>query len=174
MTVEQEIRFLVAKMGVRYFQDCSYSTDGGKTWIDSEEDTDEEGDRFRAAIPLVQEEVREYKGLYGGMRKEICHYWAITIDLNEGKVLDWPEGFAIRTNFKVCDDGEYLFFDADKNLITNITDEYDQYYVPDFLSIEDEGYGDYVYINIGPDGKIEHFDRMMREITDWFSRRDDD
>ena len=54
--------------------------------------------------------------------------------------------------------------DKEGKEIVNITKEYNQYYVPYFLSLEDEGYGDYVYLNINGDGTIEHFERMKNMI----------
>lgn len=173
ITTEQEIRYLHAKIGVRYWNDCKYSEDGGKTWVDSEDDTDEEGEKFKAKIPFVITEKKEHTGIYNKYVREDS-YWVIVIDLEEGKVLDWPQGFAISTNFKVCDDGEYSFLDAEKKLVVNITDEYEQYYVPDFLALEDEGYGDYVYIDICADGTIKHFDLMKSRIESYFSHILDD
>ena len=52
----------------------------------------------------------------------------------------------------------------------NITKRYHQYYVPDFLSLEDEGYGDYVYLNINGDGTIEHFEKMKKLIEEYFEK----
>lgn len=78
-------------------------------------------------------------------------------------------GFCLNAHYKVCDDGEYVFLDENMNEIINITNEYDQYYVPDFLSIEDEGYGDYVHINIDGEGKIEHFDKVRDKINSYFN-----
>ena len=52
--------------------------------------------------------------------------------------------------------------------IVNITKEYDQCYVPDFLSLEDNGYGDYVYININGDGSIENTPVMKHRISKYF------
>jgi len=34
--------------------------------------------------------------------------------------------------------------------------------------MEDEGYGDYVYLNINGDGTIEHFERMKKLIKEYF------
>ena len=149
--VEIDFRYLKAVMYVRYWQDCDYSTDG-VNYIDAcEEDTEEEGERIKEMIPLVNGDS-----------------WDILIDLNEGKVVGWPKGFWLKTHFKVCDEGEYSFLDENKNEIINITKEYDQYYVPDFMALEDSGYGDYVYINIDENGNIEHFEWMKSAIKDYF------
>ena len=149
--VEIDFRYLKAVMHVRYWQDCDYSTDGVNYIAAYEEDTDEENERMKEMIPLVNDD-----------------NWDILIDLNEGKVVGWPKGFWLKTCFKVCDEGEYSFLDENKNEIINITDEYKQYYVPNFMAIEDSGYGDYVCINIDEDGNIEHFDKMKGAIGDYF------
>ena len=63
--------------------------------------------------------------------------------------------------------------DENKEEVVNITDKYDQYYVPNFLSIEDDGWGDYVYLNIDNQGNIEHFDIMKEKIKEYFDELDD-
>ena len=156
---EQDIRYLRATMGVRYWVDCKYSDDNGETWHCDFDDTDEESERIMKLTPCV-------------VRKDIGYresdYWEIIIDLNEGKVLNWPKGFLIKTYYKVCDDGEYVFLDENMQEVVNITQEYNQYYVPDFLSIGDCGYGDYVYIDIDGNGNIENFNCMKEEIESYF------
>jgi hypothetical protein len=159
VTVTQQVRYLKATMGVRYYVDCEYSTDNGKTWNKNFEDTEEESERIKKLTPCV---VKNDIG-YG-----TNDYLEIIIDLNSGKVLNWKDGFCLKTHYKVCDDGEYIFLDKDTEEVVNISKEYNQYYVPDFLSLEDEGYGDYVYLNINGDGTIEHFGRMKELIEEYF------
>lgn len=156
---EEELRYLKATMGVRYWVDCDYSNDNGNTWNGDFEDTDEESDRIMKLTPCV-------------VRKDIgyreSNYWEIIIDLDEGKVLNWPKDFCLRTHYKVCDDGEYVFLDKDMNEVVNITKEYEQYYVPDFLAIGDHGYGDYVYLDIDGNGNIIDFGEMKEKIEEFF------
>ena len=157
---EQNIKYLRATMGVRYWVDCYYSDNNGETWYGNFEDTEEESERIMKLTPCVVRKDIGYKE---------SNYWEIIIDLDEGKVLNWKDGFCLYTSYKVCDDGEYVFLDKDMNEVVNITKEYKQYYVPDFLSIEDSGYGDYVNININGDGSIQHFDVMKCEIKQYFN-----
>ncbi len=163
--VEQDIRYLKATMGVRYWVDCDYSTDNGVNWEGDFEDTRAECNRVKEHIPCV-------------VKKDIGYgptdYWEIIIDLNEGKVLNWPEGFCLNTHYKVCDDGEYVFFDNNIDEVVNITKEYKQYYVPDFLALEDSGYGDYVCINIDGTGHINNFDLMKDRISEYFDELNED
>ena len=157
--VTQQVRYLKATMGVRYYVDCEYSTDNGKTWNKNFEDTEEESERIKKLTPCV---VKNNIG-YGAN-----DYFELIIDLNNGKVLNWTDGFCLKTHYKVCDDGEYIFFNKEGKEVVDITKEYNQYYVPDFLSLEDEGYGDYVYLNINGEGIIEHFERMKKLIEEYF------
>lgn len=162
---EQDIRYLHATMGVRYWVDCDYSEDNGNTWNKNFDDTDEESERIKKLTPCV---VHKDIG-YGD-----SDYFEIIIDLNEGKVLNWKEGFCLRTSYKVCDDGEYVFLDENMNEVINITKEYDQWYVPDFLALEDDGYGDYVYLNINCDGTIDNADIMRERIERFFVNTNND
>lgn len=165
INTEQDIRYLRATMGVRYWVDCDYSDDNGKTWHGDFDDTGEESERIMKLTPCV-------------VRKDIGYdesdYLELLIDLNEGKVLNWPDGFCLKTNYKVCDDGEYVFLDENMNEVVNITKEYKQYYVPDFLSLEDDGYGDYVYLNINGDGTIDNADIMRKRIERFFANINND
>lgn len=165
--VTKEIKYLRATMGVRYWQDCDYSTDG-ENWIDAAlDDTDEENDRMMEITPCVVKKDIGYKP---------SEYWELVIDIDNGKVVNWPENydFWVNTHYKVCDDGEYVFLDKDFKEVVNITDKYDQYYVPDFLALEDSGYGDYVYLNIDNKGNIEHADVMLRRIKEYFEDIEND
>jgi hypothetical protein len=77
--------------------------------------------------------------------------WAPTIRLSDGKVMDWPEGMTAEIYYKVCDEGEYWLRSASRRLF-----KYRDYYVPDsYLCHGDEGFGDYIILNIGPDGIIK-------------------
>lgn len=80
--------------------------------------------------------------------------WNPVIDLREGKVHRWPEGAIADIHYKVCDAGQYYLADKDLNLTHKWTGDY----VPDeFLCHGDDGYGDYIIMRIGIDGKIENW-----------------
>lgn len=77
--------------------------------------------------------------------------WCPVIELETGKVRDWPEGMTARVHYKVCDAGEYWLADTDGTR----THKALGHYVPDrVLCMGDRGYGDYIILNIGADGKI--------------------
>lgn len=79
------------------------------------------------------------------------HSWCPVIRLSDGKVMDWPEGTTAYVHYKVCDEGSYY-------LLNDSLDEvavWNDYYVPDrFLCHGDKGYGDYIVLDIGPDGFV--------------------
>lgn len=71
--------------------------------------------------------------------------WKLDIDIKTGEIVGWPKDVKARAWYKVCDCCRVTYRDKES---------YD--YVPDFLSIDSKGYGDYVYITID-DGKIKNW-----------------
>ncbi|MDW9680702.1 hypothetical protein [Sinorhizobium meliloti] len=78
--------------------------------------------------------------------------WCPTIDLETGTIQDWPAGTTANIHYKVCDAGLYKLLDAEKKVVREIDG-----YVPTMMSPGGSGYGDYVIMTIGPDGKIENW-----------------
>lgn len=90
--------------------------------------------------------------------------WCPTIRLADGLVLGWPAGMEARIHYKVCDDGNYQLRDANHLLVAERLDNY----VPnDFLCHGDEGYGDYIILDIGGDGIIKGWKRPEVDADDW-------
>lgn len=86
--------------------------------------------------------------------------WAPLIDLDTGHVVDWPAGTTLETHFKVCDAGRYTLLDAScAEVLTR------DGYVPGVMCPEGGGYGDYVVMTIGPDGKIANFDADLADFS---------
>lgn len=78
----------------------------------------------------------------------------VMIDVDRKKVLGWNETAGEVTIFaKVCDEGVYKYYDKDANIIQTI----DNVYVPDFLQVNENGYGDYLNLTISKNGVIEKF-----------------
>ena len=75
--------------------------------------------------------------------------WRLKIDLSTGTIDGWPEGVTAQTHYKVCDDGIYSLIGSDGAEVAKKDG-----YVPDMLSPNGRGYGDYVILDIGPDGVI--------------------
>lgn len=143
---EIELNNIIVKAGVRYWVDCEYSEDNGNTWVEHIHDDEETNEEFKNHIPFVKNE-----SVDGGAPGD---YWNLDIDIETGMVKNWPKKYCIRTHFKVCDDGLYQIIDIDGNVVwDSIKTNY--YYVPDFLSIGDDGYGDYMYLEIDGRGYIK-------------------
>lgn len=84
-----------------------------------------------------------------------CHVgddWRPLIELATGTVMDWPTGTTADVHYKVCDDGRYWLLDEKLDELRCI-----EGYVPKMMSPGGCGYGDYVIMKIGPDGKIENW-----------------
>lgn len=82
--------------------------------------------------------------------------WTPVIDLDEGIIIDWPLGTEAQIHFKVCDDGKYYLLDDSKNVVAS---RYD--YVPEGLCHGDDGYGDYIILNVAGDGRIENYQNLI-------------
>ena len=78
---------------------------------------------------------------------------SIEIDLETGKVINWPNGTYAQMSYKVGDYGEYTMYDKDwKRLCVY------EGYVPELFQLEEkEKNGDWFSIKIGKDGKIKNF-----------------
>lgn len=93
------------------------------------------------------------------MRFDDC--WAPIIELETGRVRDWPQGTTADIHYKVCDAGEYELLDGRKVVAQRAG------YVPDMLSVGEPGYGDYIIMKIGPDGLIEGWEPPVIKPDKW-------
>lgn len=78
--------------------------------------------------------------------------WKITIDVATGKIIDWPEGAIAEIHFKVCD-GFYCILSCNKKKLFKYSG-----YVPAFMCPEEEGWGDYIIMDIDAKGLIKGWD----------------
>lgn len=88
--------------------------------------------------------------------------WEPVIELDTGRVRDWPEGTTADVHYKVCDAGEYYLLDGTGRILAE-----KHGYVPDMLSVGDSGYGDYIILKIGPDGLIEGWEPPIIDPELW-------
>lgn len=77
--------------------------------------------------------------------------WDITVDVETGKIKDWPEGVEYDLHMKVCDCGSYWLYDANGQMVGWI----DENYVPN--GIVPGSYGDYIEMQIAADGTITNW-----------------
>ena len=89
--------------------------------------------------------------------------WRVTIRLADGRVDGWPEGTTADIHYKVCDAGEYWLLDANGVKLAHR----DGYVPGNFLCHGGNGYGDYIILTIGPDGRIADYRRPKIVGDEW-------
>lgn len=90
--------------------------------------------------------------------------WKVRIDLEAGRIEDWRAGVGASIHYKVCDQGEYWLSDATGTRIA----KWNGHYVPgDFLCHGDNGFGDYIIMNVDVDGRIAKYHRPTVDDEDW-------
>lgn len=90
--------------------------------------------------------------------------WVGIIDIDQGRIIDWPNGESGRLFAKVCDEGEYTLLDEGMSEIIKIKD-----YAPNNL-IPGE-YGDYVDLHIDEIGMITNWNGNAN-LVDFFDYED--
>lgn len=80
--------------------------------------------------------------------------WNATIDIDEGRVIDWLKGEKGNLEMEICDEGSYYLLDEDDNVVLSL----EQDYVPNKLLPGE--YGDYLKLHIDENGLI----------TNWYSK----
>lgn len=76
--------------------------------------------------------------------------WCPLIDIETGIITNWEQGKTASIHYKVCDAGVYTLLDDCMKEVAE-TDGY----VIDILAIGDNGYGDYIILEVDENGKIE-------------------
>lgn len=90
--------------------------------------------------------------------------WRVRIDIGQGKIEGWPLGMEASVHYKVCDAGEYWLTDADGKRVA----KWRGYYVPDnYLCHGDEGFGDYIIMEIAGDGSIAEYTQPELDYEQW-------
>ena len=88
--------------------------------------------------------------------------WCPLIEIESGKIQNWPIGTTAKFHFKVCDAGAYYLLDENEELVSSIEDDY----VPNGLCHGGNGYGDYIIFNVDENGVIENYSNGIDE-EDW-------
>lgn len=152
---EFEAVYLEVDAGVRYWEDAEVN---GVRDIDLYESKGIGKPLMPCAVQIKEE--ADYN-IYSD------HYrWRPIIAIETGQIVNWTQGTTANVHYKVCDD-----------FICDITDEdhiaiasYDGY-VPKIMCPEDEGYGDYIIMNIDENGFIQGWEkelisRIIKEYED--------
>lgn len=95
-------------------------------------------------------------------------YWEPTINIETGTIKDWPDGITASIHYKVCDDGTYTI--TDRNGVVAIKKEG---YVPDCLSPLEDGFGDYIILEVDEKGQINGWEADFSDFPDIISGEDE-
>lgn len=109
-------------------------------------------DALHPKMPCVAEVDHFYYG-----KKQLA--WCPIIDLDNGRILNWPKGNTAKIHYKSCDENVVVIKDRGGNEVQDYTG-----YVPNFLDPYHDGFGDYVIMNIDENGYIKDFDNNLDDI----------
>ena len=87
------------------------------------------------------------------------HQWKPIIDVNTGQILNWSADRKFWVFGKVCDE----FKCKVKGINDEVLIDYEGY-VPNCMSINDKGYGDYIDMIVNPDGIIQDWEFKQSDI----------
>lgn len=79
--------------------------------------------------------------------------WCPIIDVDSGVIENWEKGKTASIHYKVCDGFLCEYLDDDNDAIYH----YDGY-VPKFMCPKEDGYGNYIIMDISEDGTIANWD----------------
>jgi len=83
--------------------------------------------------------------------------WNPIIDLETGIITNWKSGDTASVHYKSADCNSFYLLDENKNIITEELEGY----VIDTMCPADNGFGDYVIMNIDKDGLIDNFINLI-------------
>ncbi len=91
-------------------------------------------------------------------------HWMPLIDIDTGKILNWTQGVKASTNYKIRDEGVYHLQDEQGNTVLTKTG-----YVPKIMTPKEEGFGDYITMDIDENGFIQ---KWIPNIDDFLEEND--
>lgn len=141
--IEYEAKYLKVDAGVRYWDDAK---------VNGEYDTnceDSENPGVPPTIPCAEYIGEQNRVLNGGDWR-----WRPLIDIETGQIVNWRQGTTANIHYKVCDDFACEILDPKKDVIAS----YDGY-VPKVMCPADDGYGDYIIMNIDENGFIQRWNK---------------
>lgn len=94
--------------------------------------------------------------------------WTPVINLETGRIKNWPKGMTAAIHFKVCDAGSYYLKDENGKTVLSI----EQNYVPGCLAPDGSGFGDYIILDIDSEGVIKNWSFGEDEIGEFQSKED--
>lgn len=88
--------------------------------------------------------------------------WQPVINIDTGVITNWKQGVKADVHFKVCDAGSYYLKDAEDNTVLAI----EQDYVPKIACPKENGYGDYIIMDIDENGQIANWKPNIDDFKD--------
>lgn len=85
------------------------------------------------------------------------YYWMPIIDIETGQIRNWREGTTAEIYYKVCDEFECRIID-EKGGVRCLIKDYEGY-VPNFMYPKENGYGDYIIMDIDENGYIQDWSK---------------
>lgn len=146
------MKYFCLDVGPRYWED---GTVNGEDDIAYEIQETGERPKMPLAVPVEHPS-----------RKSDSWRWKLKIDVNNGHVQDWPQGYSADIHYKVCDDGTYWLEDENGNKYHEIDS-----YVPKILDFYHDSFGDYILMTINGEGYIEEWygeDKLRGELEGFF------
>lgn len=92
--------------------------------------------------------------------------WKPRINVDNGNIINWEKGKTASVHYKVCDAGDYFLQDENNITVLSIVDDY----VPSLLCPDENGYGDYIIMDIDENG---HINNWVTEISDFLPNDED-
>lgn len=87
--------------------------------------------------------------------------WCPLIELETGKIINWKQGVTANVHYKSADCNVFKLLDSDHNIVAE-----KEGYVIDMMCPAENGYGDYVIMNIDENGTIEDFEVNFAEFIE--------
>lgn len=144
--VEVDARTIQVSAHIRYWEDGV---------VNGEDDIDIEGcEDAKPKMPLAQKISGEW-------------FWMPEIEIETGRILNWPEGTTASIHYKVCDEFGCTVYDVDNEVVKDY-----EGYVESFMCPKQAGYGDYIIMDIDSDGFIDGWSKW--DVADFLTRNEED
>jgi hypothetical protein len=79
-------------------------------------------------------------------------YWSIVVNLETGQIQDWPKGTIADIHYKSCDDNTFYLLNSKGLSVAKY-----EGYVIDMFCPKENGFGDYVIMDIDENGFIQNW-----------------
>lgn len=81
--------------------------------------------------------------------------WCPVINIDTGIIENWDKGKTADIHYKVCDECSFRILDDKGEIIF----KQENYYVPDIFCPKENGYGDYIIMDISENGIIQNWNK---------------